>query len=98
GMVGVSIAWHLRQRGHDVLLVDRRAPGHETSFGNAGLIQREAVEPHPFPRDLASIWRVLPNQSVDIRYKAAAMISNAHPLWDYWRNSSPSHFPQITRE
>ncbi|MEY4711270.1 MAG: hypothetical protein RIS88_720, partial [Pseudomonadota bacterium] len=40
GMVGTSTAWHLRQRGHEVLLIDRRAPGQETSHGNAGLIQR----------------------------------------------------------
>ena len=27
GMVGVSVALHLRRRGHDVLLVDRQQPG-----------------------------------------------------------------------
>lgn len=94
-MVGVSVAWHLLQRGHEVVLVDRRTPGHETSYGNAGLIQREAVEPHPFPRDLATIWRVIPNRSIDIRYRTGAMISEAHPLWQYWHYSSPKHFPKI---
>ncbi|MGB1203452.1 MAG: FAD-dependent oxidoreductase, partial [Alloalcanivorax venustensis] len=38
GMVGVSTAWHLLQRGHRVTLVDHNAPGRETSFGNAGII------------------------------------------------------------
>ncbi len=33
------------REGHKVTLVDRKAPGRETSFGNAGLIQREAVFP-----------------------------------------------------
>ena len=51
GMVGVSVALHLRRRGLDVLLVDRQQPGEGASFGNGGLIQREAVHPHPFPRD-----------------------------------------------
>jgi hypothetical protein len=51
GMVGTCTALHLQQRGVDVVLVDRRAPGQETSFGNAGLIQREAVEPYAFPRE-----------------------------------------------
>ena len=68
GMVGVSVAWHLARRGHSVTLVDRREPGRETSFGNAGIIQREAVRPYPFPRDLATLLRVLPNRQVDIRY------------------------------
>lgn len=49
GMVGVSVAWHLARRGHDVTLVDRREPGRETSFGNAGIIQREAVRPVSLP-------------------------------------------------
>src|SRR5699024_9094172 len=87
GMVGVGIAWHLRARGHDVTLVDRRAPGRETSYGNAGLIQREAVQPHPFPRQLAEMLRVLPNRSTDIRYRTKALFNEAHPLWQYWRYS-----------
>ena len=45
GMVGTCTALYLQQRGFDVTLVDRGAPGQETSLGNAGLIQREAVEP-----------------------------------------------------
>ncbi|WP_348761166.1 FAD-dependent oxidoreductase [uncultured Salinisphaera sp.] len=98
GMVGVSIACHLALRGRRVSLIDRRAPGRETSFGNAGLIQREAVEPHPFPRDFGNIWRVLPNKSVDIRYRAGAMLSEASPLWQYWRYSAPESFARIVPE
>ena len=48
-MVGVSAALHLQRRGRDVVLIDRRDPGEETSYGNAGLIQREAVIPYTFP-------------------------------------------------
>ena len=46
GIVGVSIAAHLQRRGRSVALVDRRGAGEETSFGNAGLIQREGVYPY----------------------------------------------------
>lgn len=98
GMVGVSIAWHLRSRGRKVTLVDRRAPGRETSYGNAGLIQREAVQPHPFPRDLAEVLRVLPNHSTDIRYRAGTLFSETHPLWQYWRYSAPKPFARIVAE
>src|SRR5690606_19326472 len=51
GMVGSCAALHLAQRGHAVTLIDRREPGRETSYGNAGIIQREAVEPYAFPRE-----------------------------------------------
>ena len=57
GMVGTCTALHLAQRGHSVTLIDRRVPGRETSHGNAGIIQREAVEPYAFPREWATLAR-----------------------------------------
>ena len=98
GMVGVGIAHHLAARGHAVVLVDRRRPGQETSFGNAGLIQREAVAPHPFPRDFTEIARVVPNRQIDIRYRAGAMLAAASPLLGYWRNSAPARLARIVPE
>ncbi len=92
GMVGVSIALHLRRRGWDVTLVDRNGPGEGTSFGNAGLIQREAVFPHPFPRDLASLRRVAANRAIDVAYHADALPGLAAPLLRYWRNSGPQRY------
>lgn len=98
GMVGVSIAWHLQQRGHQVTLVDRCQPGRETSFGNAGIIQREAVRPYPFPRDMKTILSVLPNNRVDIRYRPAGMINAASPLLSYWHHSSSRLYKKIIPE
>ncbi|WFM69791.1 FAD-binding oxidoreductase [Halomonas sp. CKK8] len=98
GMVGVSVAWYLAKRGHSVTLVDRREPGRETSFGNAGIIQREAVQPYPFPRDLATMLRVLPNRQVDIRYRPGGMMQAAGPLLQYWQNSSPKRYARIVPE
>ena len=52
GMVGVSAALQLQARGRDVVLIDRHgAAGLETSFGNAGLIERASMFPYLFPRD-----------------------------------------------
>lgn len=98
GMVGVSVAWYLARRGHSVTLVDRREPGRETSFGNAGIIQREAVQPYPFPRDLATMLRVLPNRQVDIRYRPGGMVQAAGPLLQYWQNSAPKRYARIVPE
>lgn len=88
-MVGTSVALHLRLRGDDVLLIDRRSPGSETSFGNAGLIQREAVHLTPFPRHLADIFRILPNRATDVRYRWHALFHYRRPLWRYFRHSAP---------
>lgn len=98
GMVGVSAAWHLRERGHRVTLVDRNAPGRETSFGNAGIIQREAVRPYRFPRDLPTLLRVLPNREIDIRYRPTGMVRATLPLFQYWRNSAPQRYARIVPE
>ena len=38
GIVGVSNALALQKAGHQVTLIDRRTPGRETSYGNAGVL------------------------------------------------------------
>ncbi|WP_136255214.1 NAD(P)/FAD-dependent oxidoreductase [Onishia niordana] len=98
GMVGVSIAYHLAKRGRSVVLVDRREPGHETSFGNAGIIQREAVAPYPFPRDAKTLMQVVPNRRVDIRYRPTGMLESASALFHYWQNSAPAPYARILPE
>jgi D-amino-acid dehydrogenase len=46
GIIGVSTAWHLLERGHDVVVVDRQdAAARETSFANAAQISVSYCEP-----------------------------------------------------
>ena len=46
GIIGVSTAWHLLQRGHEVTLVERqRDAALETSFANAAQISVSYCEP-----------------------------------------------------
>lgn len=46
GIIGISTAWHLRERGHEVTVVDRQSgPALETSFANAGQISVSYCEP-----------------------------------------------------
>ncbi|WGS44817.1 FAD-binding oxidoreductase [Burkholderia sp. JSH-S8] len=97
GMIGVSVAVHLQQRGLSVALVDRKAPGNETSFGNAGLIQREGVYPYAFPRGFGTLLKYACNRSPDVRYHAAAMPKLAPFLYRYWLNSHPARHAAIAR-
>lgn len=98
GMVGTSIAWHLQKNDSQVLLLDKKPPGSETSYGNAGLIQREAIHVHPFPRHLAELIRVLPNQKTDIRYRLPAVLRYHQALLKYWQFSTPSSVQKIEKE
>ncbi len=50
GIVGTSAALHLVKSGVSVVLVDRRAPGEETSYGNAGIIESNTFFPYPLPK------------------------------------------------
>jgi D-amino-acid dehydrogenase len=97
GMVGVSVAVHLQKRGKAVVLLDRRDPGEEASYGNGGLVQREAVLPHPFPREFAELRRIARNRSVDVYYHPGALPGLARPLFSYWRNSAPARYEVIAR-
>lgn len=92
GMVGVCVALHLRRRGREVTLLDRQAPGEGASFGNGGLIQREAVYPHPFPRALAELRRIAANQATDVHYHPLALPGFASPLLRYWWQSEPTRY------
>ncbi|WP_066267943.1 NAD(P)/FAD-dependent oxidoreductase [Hydrogenophaga palleronii] len=98
GMIGTCTALQLALRGHSVALVDRREPGRETSYGNAGLIQCEAVEPYPFPQDPAMLLRVAFKRGADVNYHLSAMPSLSAPLGQYWANSRGQRYQQIARE
>ena len=64
GMVGVSSALSARERGMSVTLVDRRQPGSETSYGNAGILSSGSI----FPLNTPALFEVLPKY-----------LSNSHP-------------------
>ena len=89
GMVGVTAALHLQRRGWAVTLVDRREPGRETSYGNAGMIQAEAVRPYPMPRDLATLVKIATGRTNDVRYSLASLHQHVEPLLRYWWHSAP---------
>src|SRR5712691_4858033 len=89
GMVGVGVALHLQNRGRDVVLVDRRGAGEETSYGNAGLIQREAVIPYTFPREFGVILSYAMNSRRDAVYHLSALPRVAPWLFRYWQNATP---------
>ena len=90
GMVGVSAALHLQQRGRDVILVDRHElAGEETSFGNAGLIECASVFPLMFPRDFGQILQYAMNRSPQVRYSFSDLPSSLPWLLRYFLASSP---------
>lgn len=98
GIVGVSAALHLQARGRRVVLVDRRAPGEETSFGNAGLIERSSIVPYGFPRDFGTLLRYACNRSTDLYWDYKALPGYAAWLARFWWESAPQRLSAAARD
>ena len=94
GIVGLSLALKLQERGRDVVLVDRGRPGAGTSFGNAGLIERSTVFPYVFPRDLKTLLAYALGRRTAAYYHWSALPSLLPWMWRYWQHSSPALYPQ----
>ncbi|MEM9026732.1 MAG: FAD-dependent oxidoreductase [Pseudomonadota bacterium] len=105
GIVGVSTACQLQMAGYDVVLIDRQPPGQATSFGNAGLIQHEAIVPYMMPRDWRTLLTMARNKSTQAHLHYRAVLRLAPWLWRYWRNSgqrgltagAEAHAPLVLR-
>ena len=97
GIVGICVALHLQKRGRATLLVDRRGAAEETSFGNAGLIQREGVYPYGFPHDFGALARYGLNRTIDAYYHPSALPKLAPFLWRYWKHSRPARHAEVAK-
>ena len=90
GIVGVSAAYAARQRDLSVILVDRREPGSETSYGNAGILSSGSISPLNNP----SLWKALPkyltNRHAALRWNPAWAIQNIVWIVRFLANATPS--------
>lgn len=70
GIVGVSTAIWLLRDGHEVVLIDRGAPGDGTSYGNAGVLASCSIVPVTGPGLVASAPRMLfdPRQPLFLKW------------------------------
>jgi len=76
GMVGVSCALELQRRGAEVTLIDRRPPGQETSYGNAGVITRSSLIPMNNPGLWKNLPKLLSNNTASLRYNIPFLLQN----------------------
>ncbi len=85
GMVGTSAALHLQAKGRTVTLVDRRGIGEETSYGNAGVIEREGLVPVGFPREIGALIRYGLNLEPAANYHLSFLPKIAPWLWQLFQ-------------
>lgn len=90
GMVGVCTALALQERGHQCVVIDRSPPGSETSYGNAGIIQAEAVEPYSLPVNPLTLLRLASGWKNAVAIDWRTLPGQIPPLLAYLRSSSPA--------
>jgi D-amino-acid dehydrogenase len=89
GIVGTSIALQLAKRGLGVALVDRRAPGEETSYGNAGVIEANTVFPPAFPANFSALLRIALKRAPEANYHLRHLPQVAPWLLAFYAASRP---------
>ena len=89
GIVGTSVALQLAKRGLAVALVDRRAPGEETSYGNAGVLEGNTLFPHAFPSRVMALLRLMFKRAPEANYHLSFLPKIAPWLLAYRANTTP---------
>ncbi len=97
GIVGTSIALHLVKRGLSVVLIDRRGPGEETSYGNAGVIEGNTLFPPTFPGNFGALLRVALKRSPEANYHLRFLPWVAPWLLAYRAASRPDRVLETVR-
>jgi D-amino-acid dehydrogenase len=97
GIVGTSIALHLAKRGLGVALIDRRAPGEETSYGNAGVIEGNTIFPPAFPSDPIALLRVALKRAPEANYHLSFLPQVAPWLMKFRAGSQPQRLIETAR-
>ena len=87
GIVGLSIALQLQQRGLSCLLIDPRGPAGDASFGNAGSVSVGNLFPQAVPGTIASALRGLRNPLAPLKLDWPALPHYAGWLWRFARQA-----------
>ncbi|MGJ5045874.1 NAD(P)/FAD-dependent oxidoreductase [Bradyrhizobium oligotrophicum] len=90
GIVGVSSAYAIRERGLSVVLVDRKAPGEETSYGNAGILSSGSILPLNKPSLFSALPSYLGNRSAALRWDPAWTLRNVEWVLRFLANAVES--------
>jgi D-amino-acid dehydrogenase len=97
GIVGTSIGLHLAKRGLAVALLDRRAPGEETSYGNAGVIEGNTIFPPAFPSDPIALLRIALKRAPEANYHLTFLPQVAPWLIKFRAASRPQRLIETAR-
>jgi D-amino-acid dehydrogenase len=97
GIVGTSTALQLAKRGLGVALVDRGAPGEETSYGNTGIIEGNTVFPPSFPSSFKALLGIALKRAPEANYHLSHLPQAAPWLLAFFAASRPERLIETAR-
>jgi len=96
GIVGASCAWHLRNRGAQVTVIDHVEPGQASSSGNAGCLSPSSIYPFSYPGAIKQVpgWLLDPLGPMRIRWRD--LPSLLPWLWRFWREGNEQRVQEVS--
>ncbi|HEX8171707.1 MAG TPA: FAD-dependent oxidoreductase [Thermoanaerobaculia bacterium] len=89
GIIGLCTAWYVRERGHEVIVVDRGGVG--CSYGNAGMIVPSHFVPLAAPGAIRTALRWMLNRESPFYVKPRLDIDLLRWGWRFHRASTRAH-------
>ncbi len=91
GVVGLSTAYSLLDRGRSVTILERKCPGAGASWGNAGLVAPRYIIPLAAPGVVSQgLWWMLDRES-PFRIKPRFDVDLLRWLWAFWSFCTEEH-------
>jgi len=92
----VCCALELQRRGMQVQLLDRKPPGQETSYGNAGVMARSSLIPFNNPGMWAGLPRFMSNRTAQFRYNPVYLLKEMKWGLGFLSRARTSTFDETT--
>lgn len=97
GIVGITSALELGRRGHRVILLDRKQPGRETSFGNTGVLSDSSIVIVNNPGLLKQLPKLISNRGLKLRYSPSFVLKHLPWVLRFLRHCTQGHFEHAAR-
>jgi D-amino-acid dehydrogenase len=92
GVIGLATAWALKQRGAEVVVLERGLPGMGASSGNAGWIVPSMSTPLPGPGLVGTSLKWMLHNDSPLYIKPRANPMFLRWMWGFYRNCRPGPF------
>lgn len=92
GVIGLSCAYFLRERGADVIVIESREGAHGASLVNAGWVTPSLADPVPAPGLVRTSMKWMLKSDSPLYIRPGSMPGMSRWLFDFWRHCNERDF------